>query len=40
MPAKAYIDAARRLSGETVAMVVPSEQRKGFMGRLLGRRAA
>jgi septum site-determining protein MinD len=38
-PARAYIDAARRLMGEEVAMVVPSE-RKGFMDRLLGRRAA
>ncbi len=39
-PARAYIDAARRLNGETIAMVVPAEERKGFMGRLLGRRAA
>ena len=39
-PARAYIDAARRLSGETVDMVVPTEQRRGFMDRLLGRRAA
>jgi septum site-determining protein MinD len=38
-PARAYIDAARRLMGEQVAMVVPTE-RKGFMDRLLGRRAA
>jgi len=38
-PARAYIDASRRLMGEEVAMVVPTE-RKGFMGRLLGRRAA
>ena len=38
-PARAYIDAARRLMGETVAMVVPAE-RKGLMNRLLGRRAA
>ena len=38
-PARAYIDAAKRLSGETVAMIVPSE-RKGFMDRLLRRRAA
>ncbi|NOJ40198.1 septum site-determining protein MinD [Bradyrhizobium australiense] len=38
-PARAYIDAARRLMGEEVAMVVPAE-RKGFMNRLLGRRAA
>jgi septum site-determining protein MinD len=38
-PARAYVDAARRLMGETVTMMVPAE-RKGFMDRLLGRRAA
>jgi septum site-determining protein MinD len=38
-PALAYVDAARRLSGETVIMTVPLE-RKGLMERLLGRRAA
>src|SRR5450432_4122343 len=38
-PARAYLDAARRLMGETVTMMVPSE-RKGLMNRLLGRRAA
>ena len=38
-PARAYIDAARRLMGETVDMVVPAE-RRGLMNRLLGRRAA
>jgi septum site-determining protein MinD len=38
-PARAYIDAARRLGGETIAMTVPVE-RKRFMDRLLGRRAA
>jgi len=38
-PARAYVDASRRLMGEEVAMVVPLE-RKGFMNRLLGRRAA
>ena len=38
-PARAYIDAARRLMGETVTMVVPTE-RVGLMNRLLGRRAA
>jgi septum site-determining protein MinD len=38
-PARAYIDAARRLMGETVAMLVPAE-RIGLMNRLLGRRAA
>ena len=36
---RAYVDASRRLLGEEVAMVVPAE-RKGFMDRLLGRRAA
>jgi septum site-determining protein MinD len=38
-PARAYTDAARRLLGETVAMMVPTE-RKGLMDRLLRRRAA
>jgi septum site-determining protein MinD len=38
-PARAYADAARRLIGETVAMMVPTE-RVGLMNRLLGRRAA
>ncbi|TIW39644.1 MAG: septum site-determining protein MinD [Mesorhizobium sp.] len=37
--AKAYIDAARRLEGEDLPVVVPFE-RKGFLDRLLGRRAA
>jgi septum site-determining protein MinD len=36
---RAYTDAARRLSGETVAMTVPSE-RQGLLTRLFGRRAA
>jgi septum site-determining protein MinD len=38
-PALAYIDAARRLEGETISMTIPLE-RKGLMERLLGRRAA
>jgi septum site-determining protein MinD len=38
-PALAYVDAARRLSGETITMTVPLE-RKGLMERLLRRRAA
>lgn len=38
-PARAYIDAAKRLGGESITMTVPSE-RKGFMDRLLRRRAA
>ena len=37
-PAKAYSDATKRLLGETVAMLVPSEP-KGLM-KLFGRRAA
>ena len=37
--ARAYTDAARRLGGETVTMMVPVE-RKRLMDRLLGRRAA
>lgn len=37
-PARAYIDAARRLGGETVEMTIPSN-RKGIF-RLFGRRAA
>ena len=38
-PARAYTDAARRLMGATIPMVVPAP-RKGLMNRLLGRRAA
>ncbi|MET0444413.1 MAG: septum site-determining protein MinD [Tardiphaga sp.] len=38
-PARAYMDAARRLQGDTIAMAVPQE-RRGFMDRLFGRRAA
>src|ERR1700723_1938076 len=38
-PARAYIDAARRLMGATIPMMGPSP-RKGLMDRLLGRRAA
>ncbi len=37
--AKAYLDAARRLEGEQLPVIVPFE-RKGFLDRLLGRRAA
>src|ERR1700758_2661392 len=39
MPARAYMDAARRLAGESVTMVVPV-QRKSLINRLLRRRAA
>ena len=38
-PARAYHDATRRLLGEVIAMMVPSE-RKGLMNLLRGRRAA
>jgi septum site-determining protein MinD len=37
--ARAYNEAARRLLGETIPFSVPSE-RRGFMSRLFGRRAA
>jgi len=36
---RAYEDAARRLMGETVAMLIPGEK-KSFLNRILGRRAA
>ncbi len=38
-PARAYIDAARRLNGESVPMTIPSG-RKTLLNRLFGRRAA
>jgi septum site-determining protein MinD len=38
-PARAYVDAARRLMGQHVAMVVPGEK-KSFMTKLFGRRVA
>jgi septum site-determining protein MinD len=37
--AKAYVDAARRLRGEAVEMVIPAD-RRGLFGKLFGRRAA
>lgn len=37
--ARAYIDAARRLMGQDVPMVLPVDKR-GLLDRLLGRRAA
>ena len=38
-PAHAYTDAARRLSGEDVEMLIPTEK-KGLFEKLFGRRAA
>ena len=38
-PARAYQDAARRLKGETVPMVIPGDKRP-FFSRIFGRRAA
>ena len=38
-PARAYAEAARRLMGETIEIVVPTEK-KTLMGRLFGRRVA
>ena len=38
-PARAYFDAARRLKGEEIPMLVPSESR-GIFNKLFGRKAA
>src|SRR5499433_376496 len=38
-PARAYLDAARRLKGETIPVQVPSESR-GIFNKLFGRKAA
>jgi septum site-determining protein MinD len=38
-PARAYLDAARRLKGDDVPMTIPSD-RKGLLDKLFGRRAA
>jgi len=38
-PARAYLDAARRLKGDDVPMTVPND-RKGLLDKLFGRRAA
>jgi septum site-determining protein MinD len=38
-PARAYLDAARRLKGEAVPMVIPTNRRR-FFDRLFARRAA
>jgi septum site-determining protein MinD len=38
-PARAYIDAAKRLSGDTIDMVIPSE-RTPLLQKIFGRRAA
>ncbi len=38
-PARAYMDAVRRLKGEAIEMSIPSEK-KGLLGKLFGRRVA
>jgi septum site-determining protein MinD len=38
-PSRAYLDAARRLSGETVEMAIPADK-EGLFTKLFGRRAA
>ena len=38
-PARAYLDAAKRLNGEALDMTIPSD-RRGLFGKLFGRRAA
>ncbi|MCP8940714.1 septum site-determining protein MinD [Alsobacter sp. SYSU M60028] len=39
-PARAYIDAAKRLQGETLVVTIPADRRAGLFGKLFGRRAA
>ena len=39
-PGRAYLEAARRLIGESIEMRVPNEDRKTLFGKLFGRRAA
>jgi septum site-determining protein MinD len=39
-PARAYSDAARRLLGETIAFSAPPPERRSFIDRLFGRKAA
>ena len=38
-PSRAYFDAARRLAGEEMEMIIPTEG-KGLFTKLFGRRAA
>jgi septum site-determining protein MinD len=38
-PARAYFDAARRLKGENIPTLIPSES-KGIFNKLFGRKAA
>jgi septum site-determining protein MinD len=38
--ARAYMDAARRLQGETLPVAMPTSQKRGFIDRLFGRKAA
>jgi septum site-determining protein MinD len=39
-PARAYVDAARRLIGEKVDLALPDDRRSSLFGKLFGRRAA
>jgi septum site-determining protein MinD len=38
-PARAYAEAAKRLKGEQIQISLPVPERRGFIGRLFGRRA-
>ncbi len=38
-PARAYVDASKRLRGETIPIALPT-QRRNLLGRLFSRRAA
>ena len=40
VPGRAYTDAARRLCGAKIELTVPAADRKGFLNKLFGRRAA
>ena len=39
VPARAYVEAARRLRGEEIDLVMPRDK-KGLLGMLFGRKAA
>ncbi len=38
-PARAYFDAVKRLRGEDLPVIIPAPAKRGFMGKLFGRRA-
>jgi septum site-determining protein MinD len=38
--ARAYVEAVRRLQGEDIPMVLPATEKRGFLDRIFGRKAA